>query len=68
MAPGLPAPILRCRCRSGLGLGGRSTSVGHGFRALISRNGDYQVRSRRGWRMTSLLPELADLPGTRFGR
>ena len=33
-----------------------------GFRALVSRNGDYQVRSRRGWRMTSLLPELADLP------
>jgi bifunctional non-homologous end joining protein LigD len=33
-----------------------------GFRALVSRNGDFQVRSRRGWNMTALLPELADLP------
>jgi bifunctional non-homologous end joining protein LigD len=32
------------------------------FRALVSRNGDFQVRSRRGWNMTALLPELADLP------
>jgi ATP-dependent DNA ligase len=33
-----------------------------GFRALISRNGDFQVRSRRGWDMTPLVPELAELP------
>jgi ATP-dependent DNA ligase len=33
-----------------------------GFRALVARNGDLRVRSRRGWDMTSLLPELADLP------
>jgi ATP-dependent DNA ligase len=33
-----------------------------GFRALVSRNGDFQVRSRRGWNMTALLPELGDLP------
>jgi bifunctional non-homologous end joining protein LigD len=33
-----------------------------GFRALVSRNGDFLVRSRRGWNMTPLVPELADLP------
>jgi bifunctional non-homologous end joining protein LigD len=33
-----------------------------GFRAIVSRNGDFRARSRRGWEMTSLLPELADLP------
>jgi ATP-dependent DNA ligase len=33
-----------------------------GFRALVSRNGDFQVRARRGWNMTPLVPELADLP------
>jgi bifunctional non-homologous end joining protein LigD len=33
-----------------------------GFRALVSRNGRLRVRSRRGWDMTSLLPELAALP------
>ena len=35
-----------------------------GFRALVARNGDFRVRSRRGWDMTALLPELADLPDT----
>ncbi len=33
-----------------------------GFRALASRNGHLRVRSRRGWDMTPLLPELAALP------
>jgi bifunctional non-homologous end joining protein LigD len=33
-----------------------------GFRALVSRNGHLRVKSRRGWDMTSLVPELADLP------
>jgi bifunctional non-homologous end joining protein LigD len=33
-----------------------------GFRAIVSRNGDFRARSRRGWEMTSLLPQLADLP------
>jgi ATP-dependent DNA ligase len=33
-----------------------------GFRALISRNGHLRVKSRRGWDMTSLLPELSGLP------
>ena len=30
-----------------------------GFRALVSRNGHLRVKSRRGWDMTSLVPELA---------
>jgi bifunctional non-homologous end joining protein LigD len=33
-----------------------------GFRALVSRNGDFTVRSRRGWNMTALLQDLSDLP------
>src|SRR3954453_5345067 len=33
-----------------------------GFRALVSRNGRLRVRSRRGWDMTRLVPELAALP------
>jgi bifunctional non-homologous end joining protein LigD len=33
-----------------------------GFRAIVGRNGGFRVRSRRGWDMTKLLPELADLP------
>lgn len=33
-----------------------------GFRAIVSTTGGLRVRSRRGWRMESLVPELADLP------
>ena len=33
-----------------------------GFRALVSRNGPLRVKSRRGWDMTGLAPELAALP------
>jgi bifunctional non-homologous end joining protein LigD len=33
-----------------------------GFRALVSTENGLQVRSRRGWNMTPLLPELEDLP------
>jgi bifunctional non-homologous end joining protein LigD len=33
-----------------------------GFRALVSRNGRLRVKSRRGWDMTGLVPELAGLP------
>jgi bifunctional non-homologous end joining protein LigD len=33
-----------------------------GFRCLVSRNGSLRARSRRGWDMTGLVPELADLP------
>jgi bifunctional non-homologous end joining protein LigD len=33
-----------------------------GFRAVVSTTGGLRVRSRRGWNMTELVPELADLP------
>ena len=33
-----------------------------GFRPIVSTTGGLRVRSRRGWNMTELVPELADLP------
>jgi bifunctional non-homologous end joining protein LigD len=33
-----------------------------GFRALVRTGDEFRVRSRRGWNMTELLPELRDLP------
>src|SRR5437764_6411114 len=33
-----------------------------GFRAIVSTEAGLQVRSRRGWNMTELVPELAALP------
>jgi bifunctional non-homologous end joining protein LigD len=33
-----------------------------GFRAIVSTDGRYVVRSRRGWDMADLVPELAALP------
>jgi NAD(P)-dependent dehydrogenase (short-subunit alcohol dehydrogenase family) len=33
-----------------------------GFRAITRCGSGFQVRSRRGWNMTHLLPELAALP------
>src|SRR3954467_686849 len=33
-----------------------------GFRAIVRAGDDYRVRSRRGWDMTELVPELQALP------
>src|SRR5919199_4431899 len=33
-----------------------------GFRALVRTDGDFLVRSRRGWNMTEFVPELEALP------
>ena len=33
-----------------------------GFRAVVSTEDGLRVRSRRGWNMTDLVPELAALP------
>lgn len=33
-----------------------------GFRAIVSTENELQVRSRRGWNMTELVPELSALP------
>ena len=62
MLPRLPEPML---LRSG-----RLPTSGDyayepkwdGFRALVARNGRLRVKSRRGWVMTSLVPELTGLP------
>jgi bifunctional non-homologous end joining protein LigD len=35
-----------------------------GFRAIVSTEHGLEVRSRRGWEMTTRLPELAELPGS----
>jgi ATP-dependent DNA ligase len=31
-----------------------------GFRAIVSTENEFRVRSRRGWNMTAVLPELRD--------
>lgn len=36
--------------------------TGDGFRGLLSTEGRFRVRSRQGWDMTELIPELAALP------
>jgi bifunctional non-homologous end joining protein LigD len=33
-----------------------------GFRALVSTEGRFRIRSRRGWDMTDLIHELATFP------
>src|SRR6478672_11284660 len=33
-----------------------------GFRAIVRAGAEYRVRSRRGWDMTALVPELEALP------
>jgi bifunctional non-homologous end joining protein LigD len=33
-----------------------------GFRAIVSTANGFDVRSRRGWNMTEVLPELRKLP------
>ncbi len=33
-----------------------------GFRAIVSTEDGLRVRSRRGWNMTAMLPELRGLP------
>jgi bifunctional non-homologous end joining protein LigD len=59
----LPEPVL---ARAGQLPGGRGWSFEpklDGFRCLVcTHGGRYRARSRRGWDMTPLLPELAALP------
>jgi bifunctional non-homologous end joining protein LigD len=59
MRHAIPEPML---CRSAPLPRGRAWAfepTWDGFRALVSANGDVRVRSRRGWDMTALVPELA---------
>jgi bifunctional non-homologous end joining protein LigD len=63
MALRLPSPMLARPGGAAIPSGDYAFEVKwDGFRALVSRNGDFQVRSRRGWNMTALLPEFGDLP------
>src|SRR4051794_10172266 len=45
-----------------VGLGWKFEVKWDGFRALVSTEDALQVRSRRGWNMRPMLPELNDLP------
>ena len=58
----LPEPMLAEAGPLPEGPGWRFELKLDGFRALVSTTGGLRVRSRRGWDMTSLVPELADLP------
>jgi|ERR671925_223687 hypothetical protein len=58
----LPAPMLarsgRLPARSGYAF----EVKWDGFRAIVRTEGDFRVRSRRGWNMTERVPELVELP------
>jgi bifunctional non-homologous end joining protein LigD len=55
----LPAPML-ARAESALPVGDYALEVKRdGFRAVVSTEDDFRVRSRRGWNMAPLIPELA---------
>jgi bifunctional non-homologous end joining protein LigD len=59
---GLPEPML---AKSGALPSGRGWSFEpkwDGYRAIVRSGENYCVRSRRGWLMTELLPELAGIP------
>lgn len=59
---GLP---IRCSRRQGLCPSGPGWSYElkwDGFRAIVSTEDGLRVRSRRGWNMTPVLPELRSLP------
>jgi pimeloyl-ACP methyl ester carboxylesterase len=61
VAPALPQPMLARPDRLPRGDYGYEVKW-DGFRALVSTEDGLLVRSRRGWDMTGLLPELAHLP------
>ena len=58
----LPDPMLARPGSLPLGSATATRSSGTGFRAIACTENGLRVRSRRGWDMTALLPELAKLP------
>jgi ATP-dependent DNA ligase len=58
----LPDPMLSRPGPIPTGPGWRYEVKWDGFRALVSTVDGLRVRSRRGWDMTPLLPELGSLP------
>jgi bifunctional non-homologous end joining protein LigD len=59
---GLPAPMLARSGRLPDAAGYAFELKWDGFRAIVRCGQEFRVRSRRGWDMTALLPELAALP------
>jgi ATP-dependent DNA ligase len=58
----LPEPMLARSGRLPEGDGYSYELKWDGFRAIVRCGSEFRVRSRRGWNMTSRLPELAALP------
>jgi bifunctional non-homologous end joining protein LigD len=58
----LPDPMLARPATLPLGGGYGYEVKWDGFRAIVSTENGLRVRSRRGWDMAALLPELAKLP------
>jgi bifunctional non-homologous end joining protein LigD len=58
----LPEPMLSRPGPLPTGRGWRFEVKWDGFRAVVSTEDGLRVRSRRGWNMTSVLPELRGLP------
>src|SRR5690242_2989814 len=58
----LPAPMLARSGRLPTDSGYAFELKWDGFRALVRTGDDFRVRSRGGWNMTELLPELRELP------
>jgi bifunctional non-homologous end joining protein LigD len=58
----LPSPMLSRSGELPAGAGWAFEVKWDGFRALVSTENGLRVRSRRGWNMTALVPELDDLP------
>jgi bifunctional non-homologous end joining protein LigD len=58
----LPDPMLAQPGTLPLGSGHSYEVKWDGFRAIVSTEKGLTIRSRRGWDMTGLLPELGKLP------
>lgn len=62
--PSLPDPMLSRPGREVPSAGYAYEVKWDGFRAIVSTSGGLRVRGRKGWNMTALVRELADLsPG-----
>jgi ATP-dependent DNA ligase len=58
----LPDPMLARSAPLPTGVGWSYELKWDGFRAIVSTEDGLRVRSRRGWNMTPVLPELRKLP------
>ena len=58
----LPSPMLLRAGPIPTGAGWSFEVKYDGFRAIVSTENGFQVRSRRGWNMAERVPELRNLP------